>query len=119
MCKRRTVTKREFERFKRAFGVWKLRMGFPEYELGFEHKDTEDAIAYVDINVSGCTAIVSLNNKIGYRDDVDGWLEDTAKHEAIHVLLGRLVHIAKSRFVSEEEIDRENERITRILEGLI
>lgn len=118
MCKFRKTTKAEFRKFKEVFRVWQQVLGVPEYEIYFEHRRI-DAISQIERNIKGCTATVVFNNQIGQYDDVAGWVEATAKHEAIHLFLNRLIYLANSRWSAEREIDREEERIARILEKLI
>ncbi len=118
MSKVRKVTKAEFGRFQKVFRFYQLLLGVPEYEVYFEQADI-DAIAQIDRNVKGCVAVVKLNTRIPLEDANAGWVEETAKHEAIHLFLNRLMYLAKSRWSAEGEIDREEERITRILERII
>ena len=115
----RKVTKREYKKFDETFKLWQLRFGCPEYEIATRHGDTGGNVGSLSADSSGCTGVVGLCTHIAPNDDLDNWVEDVAKHEALHLLLLRLTDLAKGRFASEDEIDRENERITRILEKLI
>ena len=114
MCERRKVTKGEFSRFKKHFLLWQAKLGVPEYDVVFKQDADDKYFAYIDADSESCTATVSLCKTI--KMGAGEWVKSTARHEALHLLLTRLVDCAKGRFVSADEIDREYERVVRILE---
>ncbi len=64
-------------------------------------------------------ATVRLNSSLSAEDKSIRSVKQTAKHEALHLLLFRLEHRAYSRYVLEEEIYETVEGLVFRLEGLI
>ena len=113
------TSKANFNRFKREFLWWMDRLDLNGYEVYFEHQPIKGCYAEISINESGKVATVtysSLMENIDYDSDDPA---RSAKHEAIHLLLQRLKWLGQERFVGSEEMEHENERITRVLEKIL
>lgn len=116
MAKTRT-SKKKYQDFKEAFLRWKLVFGLVEYDVLFDQKDIDGTYAQVDIDPVGCVASVIVAQ---YDPDPrDDWSESTALHEVLHLAVARIKYTSKKRFVSEDEIDREEEKLVRTLEHVI
>lgn len=111
----RKTTKAEFRRFQESFKEWQALLGCPEYEVEMELADIPGSYAELDTNPEGCHASL----KFCIKHDGDPEPEATGLHEALHLRLARLVSMAKRRWVSEEDIDREEEGVVRVLEKLL
>ena len=118
MCKKRTVTKAECRKFEKAFIKWQLVFGVPEYAVRVTQDAGDQYYATMSADSDACTCRLSFCNTVR-EDEDESWIDDAAKHEALHLLLNRLVDCAKDRWASESEIDREYERVVRILEGVV
>lgn len=64
-------------------------------------------------------ATVRLNSKLPKKDKAFKDIKTSAKHEALHLLVMRLDHRARCRYLGEEEIYEAVEELVTKLEGLI
>lgn len=117
--RRKRVKEYQFEAFKDEFRLWQARLGLTEYEVAFTQEDHPE-YATCDVDGQNCTASVTLCKYVPDGCEMSVRVaEDTAKHEALHLLLGRYRHLAHSRFTSEDELYHEEERLVRVLEGFL
>ena len=114
------TSKKHFELFKKEFlkcvDKWKI-IGWKIY---FEHREIEDdIIARVLRELSDKTVTIEFNlNYVdqNYSKERIVW---TARHEAAHLLLGRIAVIAESRFVTDSELCEAEEEIVNLLIELL
>lgn len=113
------VTKEHFAYFKKRCEYWRNAFGLKNWHLEVYHHELDPPIvACTDANYSGYVATIYLAKTRTYpvkRDDLDRM----ALHEIIHLAHARYRAVAKSRFVSEEEIDEADEEVTRLLVNAI
>ena len=86
------LTKEHYALFKKEYKKWVDFMGLSYYNLVFEWKKLEGADAQNALNHQGNTATITLSTEIGnfdYEMGVENYIKDTAKHEALHLLLAR------------------------------
>lgn len=113
---------KDFRAFKKEFLRCVDLFGLKDYKLFFFLRDLEDEtkIAHIVYESEACYARVYLNTIL---DDSDGNKDFdpvlNGRHEAIHLLFGRLFTLAEDRYASREAISTEEERIVRILEKLL
>ena len=95
-------------------------MGLNGYDLNFVFTELDGYWAEIDYDVEarGATLYLTTKRETPYEPD-DDWVENTARHEMIHLLLAKLVAMAKSRYVLQCEIDLEDESIARTLAKLL
>jgi len=110
------MTKRQFERFKRQFKKHQARFNLGEYTVTFAKKKFNDRWAEIDADPEGCVAIVNVADNNDWKDEM---IDIVAMHECIHLLLARLTDMGSRRFISEDDLGNENERVTCILEKLL
>lgn len=79
----------------------------------------EESFAEITIDRDNATATVRLNSKLETKDKPFANPVAHAKHEALHLLTGRLNNLARSRFASSDEIYEAWEELVRKLEVLI
>jgi hypothetical protein len=111
----------EFELFKKEFERYQKLFGLMGYKVYFWHDPLEnsDVIANIFVDQGEMVASVKLNSKLSrdaqkYKD-----IKKAARHEAIHLLTGRLERYAKSRAVSGDDIYEATEELVHRLECLI
>ncbi len=108
---------KDFEKFKKYFMEYARQFGIDkEYDIYFDRKKLE-SWASISADSEGCWATISFSTEKPSKFHVsNGYnLKETAKHEAIHLLLFRYRNLAYNRFAGEEELYREFERITTVL----
>lgn len=109
----------KFEDFQEHFKKYQRRFGLMGYQAFFKHEPLEDYFADITVDQNGMTATVRYNSKLPEKDKPFEDVRRTAKHEAIHLLLGRLEFTAKARYVSDTEIGEAAEELVHKLEELI
>lgn len=115
------TTKRQFKLFCDEFKIQVERMGLMEWRLDFLHEDCGDAFSTLNSGYSGKTVTVCLNDdwnemNIPLSDDA---IKDTAKHEAIELLITDLRTLSFARFVTQDEIESVSHTLVRRLEKLL
>jgi hypothetical protein len=113
------TTKRDFAAFKKAFLRWQRDLNRQEYTAYFEHCPLKnDAVANLSTNHRGkvCVARLATSNSLD-REDFDA--ESIGKHEAIHLLIGRLSWLGSCRFLADDEIGEEDEAVVSVLERVL
>jgi len=100
--------------FQRYFKEYQKLFGLLGYQVYFERKSLESGFASIVINQTDMVATVKLNNNTPDKPFKD--IKKSAKHEAIHLLIGRL---GRSQYLSENEIYEASEELIHKLEGLI
>ena len=114
------VNRAYFKKFKDSFLYWQKEFGLMEYRVCFLQEHLDDAFAQLRTNIEGKLVHVVLNTE--WESDLtatDDGPEEHAKHEAVHLLLGRLAWLARCRYVDECSINEEDEavviRLARVL----
>ena len=110
---------KDFEVFQREFKRYQEYFGLTGYEVRFEHKPLNSAIAKIEIEQGEMVAYVALNSKSHTLVEHPIEAKKTAKHEAIHLLIGRLREYAYYRFIIPDHICEAGEELVRRLESLI
>jgi len=114
------VSKAYFNRFKKSFLEWQQKLGLTQYRISFFHERLEGNYASVTIDELGKHAKVSLTTKLSGRDlKVDEGPEAHGKHEAIHLLLYRLVWLGGARYIENNDLQEEWEACVVRLEKLL
>ena len=110
------MTPPKFKRFKKEFRAWQTKLGLAEYTVTFKLKKLPDSWAEFAIDAQGCvgTLVISTAHKWTLHD-----VRCVALHECLHLLVARLTEIGSRRFVEEDEISHENERVVCILEKIL
>ena len=114
------TTKKDFEKFKKAFNEYVEAYGISGWQIIFRHTDLDAAYACISTDIEGRHSIVTLG-KSWPDSEKDAWLslELTARHEVIHLLLAEMTELARRRHVGASQLDLEEERLVRILEELL
>ena len=115
--KRVKTTKVRFNFFKKCFLEYADRFGLLGWDIGYKIEDLGDTLlASLTYRANERVGTLRLNTSMPKGDDD---IRETAKHEAVHLLLGEYDHIASCRFCSPEELIRANEEVTVKLTKLI
>jgi hypothetical protein len=104
--------------FQKYFKEYQYRFGLIGYKVYFRYEPLEK-FADITIQQEDMVATVRLNSELPDKDKPFKDIKRSAKHEAIHLLLGRLEHRARRRYLNEEEIYEAVEEIVFKLEGLL
>ncbi|MCJ7458357.1 MAG: hypothetical protein MUP17_05140 [candidate division Zixibacteria bacterium] len=110
---------KDFALFQSEFKKWQKLFGLTGYKVYFKYEPLDSSYASISVNQDSMVATVRLNSKVSdearpYKD-----VKESAKHEAIHLLIGKLEEYGHYRYSSKHEIDEASEELTVKLESLI
>jgi len=111
------TTKKQFDLFKRECQHFINKWELNNYRVYFGHEKLDDntgADCYAQAD--SYTAKIRFNKK---GEQSNEQIKLFAKHEVIHLLLGRLSWQAYERFISKAEISEAEEEVVRKLEKII
>jgi len=113
-------TNKDFEVFKREFEKYQKLFGLIGFNIFYSHEPLEHKFATILYSIENAEATVKLSNTppcVPEGNIVD--VRALAKHEAIHLLLSRLVWYTNQRCVMQGVLEEAEEEIVVKLEGLI
>jgi len=110
---------KDFELFQSEFKKWQQRFGLTGYKVYFKYEPLEESFADIKINQGSMVATVRLNSELPDKDKPHRDIKRSAKHEALHLLVGRLEQDGRYRYSSENEICEATEELVFRLEDLI
>ena len=111
--------KKDLELFKTEFKEWQRKFGLTGYKVYFKYEPIEKSFSEIRLNQGQMVATVSLNSKLPEKDRPFKDIKRDAKHEAIHLLVGRLEQDGRYRYSSEAELYEATEELVNRLENLI
>ena len=109
----------DFSEFKKWFKYYQNKFGLLGWKVYFKHESVNDKFAGISLNLSGMVATVRLNNKLP--DEVKPLrdIKRSAKHEALHLLVGRLEANGRERYILDNEMYESIEELVNKLCELI
>lgn len=116
------VPKAEFIRFKKKFLELQDKLNLRCYKVYFDFMPLGNGhtLARIDSNQLSCTASVAFSSDLAKESFiVRPPPEESAAHEATHLLFSKLAYLAEQRFIVQEELNVEVERLARILEKIL
>ena len=111
--------KDDFEVFQSEFKKWQQKFGLTGYKVYFKHEKLEDCFANILINIDAMVATAKLNSKVATEDKPLRDAKRSAKHEALHLLVGRLELLGRARYCSKDEMYEAVEELVNKLVDLI
>uniref|UniRef100_A0A6H1ZG65 Peptidase n=1 Tax=viral metagenome TaxID=1070528 RepID=A0A6H1ZG65_9ZZZZ len=110
---------KDFELFQKEFTKWQQKFGLTGYQVYFKHAPLDKAFANIIVKQRSMVATVTLNSEI----DEDGKpfkdIKNSAKHEALHLLVARLEGNGHYRYSTEVEIYEAAEELVIRLQSLV
>ena len=113
------TTGEDFVTFQKEFKKWQKFFGLNGYTIYFKYKPLDDQFADIEIEQNIMAAIVRLNSRLSENSEPFKDIKRSAKHEAIHLLIGRLNYLATCRYVESKDIYEASEELVHRLDGLI
>lgn len=108
----------DFELFKDEFKKWQEKFGLFGYQVYFKHEKI-DGFADIRINQGDMVVTVGLNKQLTAKDKPFKDIKKSAKHEAVHLLVGRLEQDGRYRYISDSELYEATEELVNRLVDLI
>lgn len=116
------TTKAHFEYFEKRVRYWYKRYNLSGWQLYFDHDDIGDNYARVIVNMVGRVATFMLSLEWAYPEIFplkNVSLDECARHEVIHLLVGPVGTLLNARFVTKDELTAAEETLVRQLEELL
>ncbi len=111
--------KSDYEYFVSECKTWIKRLGLDNWEVTFSHEKLRDNhAADCNVDLSSHMATIRFNNNFKERPTKKE-IKRFAKHEVIHILLGRLSRLGESRYITENELYSAEEELIIKLEKLL
>lgn len=110
---------KDFEDFKKYFTEYQKWFGLTGYSTYFKYEPIDNGFASITMQKGDMVATVRLDSERNGDDKTLKNVKSLAKHEAIHLLIGRLNCLAGERFATSAEIYEACEELAYKLEGLI
>ena len=104
----------KYSEFKKWFKYYQSRFGLLGWDVRFEQKKLKDSYATISPNLDGMTALVTLDIETSAKE-----IKASARHEALHLLIGRLSGNASYRYASKEDMYETCEELVNKLCKLI
>jgi len=111
--------RQDFELFQSEFKKWQQKFGLTGYKVYFKYEPLDNSFADIKINQSEMCVTARLNSNLPAKDKPHKDVKRNAKHEALHLLVGRLEQNGRYRYCSECEIYEAAEELVFRLENLI
>lgn len=115
------LTQKHFERFVNYCIQYQAHFKLHDWALAFEFKDLQEDRARTVLTLEASQAVIGLNTN--WNEDVrkfaEQQLREVAKHEMLHVFLGRLGELARYRYLTSRELEAAEHAIIQKLLFLI
>lgn len=111
----KTNTK-HYQQFKKYCMQYRKELGLTAYRFYFKHQRI-GAFANCTPNHSGYVATIKLGIDWDDTPITTSEIKATAFHEVLHVLIGRIRYLGSERYITEEQIFQEEERVVSTLEN--
>ena len=105
--------------FKDIFKKHQNLFGLTGYHVYFTHAPLDADFASIEIDLENMTVNASLNSKLPARERPYANIQREARHEAIHLLIGRIVELAKARCIHGAELHEAAEELVHRLDSLL
>ena len=106
----------KFTKFKKWFVYYQKLFGVSGYDTYFDISDDDSEMASTTTRQPNNTVTVTFNPE---KHKSAKEIQISARHEAIHLLVGRLKHLAMSRYITEDNLYEATEEVVGKLEKLI
>ena len=116
---RMRTTEEDFRVFKEEFIKWQKKLGLQGYDIRFEHRRDDKNYATCCVSEAGKSALVTYSMFIREIDKPWHNPKTHARHEALHLLLHRIVYLGQQRYTNSGEILQEWEKLVVILEKVV
>jgi 23S rRNA G2069 N7-methylase RlmK/C1962 C5-methylase RlmI len=110
---------KDFELFQKEFKKWQKLFGLTGYKVYFKYEPDKEYFAGLTVDQTNMVATAKLNSKLPDKDEPHKDIRQSAKHEALHLLVSRLEKNGRYRYISDNEIYEATEELVVRLEGLI
>ena len=112
------TTRQDFELFQKCCRKWQNEFELNNWKLYFFHEKTGNK-GQIVLTQEGYVASVTLGTDWEHESVTPEEIDDTARHEMIHLLLGRMSENGKNRYVDVDDIYNAEEETVRKIERIV
>ncbi len=105
-----------FELFKDFCRQWQARLGLSDWRIYYSHENFKNCMAWCSRDYEGKCATIGLCVDLEDQEPTDAALEEWARHEVLHVLLGDISHLVNLRSISDNILSSTEHAVIRRLE---
>ena len=117
--KKYKLEKKHLDYYKKRVLYWLKELGVSGWTVYFDLEDVVGGYASIDWNFSGRVCTFNLSREwLGLRP-TNKCIDRSALHECLHLLLTPFNVYAKERYLDEEVLDNEREKVVIMLENFI
>jgi len=109
--KKTTIKDRRLAVFINEFNKYQTKLGLTNYKVYFQREKLSDCYADITVDHRGMVATVRVSD--------DANVKESAKHEALHLLISKLEERALDRHSTYDDIYKADEEIVRRLEKVL
>ena len=116
------TTEEHFSIFKTECKKWIKKLELNDWKIYYIHEDLGPNLygrCFTDLVGKVCSIRFAAKWAMLGIDDIEESIKETAKHEVIHLLLGRFSTISAARYITESEQIEAEETLVRKLEKLL
>lgn len=115
------VSNVQFQVFKEACEEYLKSWGLQAWNVKYVQEEMKDAYARVWKDLESMLATIALsktwNNSVRPLNDVE--IKEVAKHEVLHLLLGKLFELAQYRYLSRRELEAAEHEAIQLLMKIV
>jgi len=113
------TTKKDFEKFRGFVHKYLKEFSLEFWDVYIHHEKLKLGVdANITLRILDSVASINLNTE-SFSSITNELLDTWAKHEVIHILIGRMTELGKARLVTEDEFHAAEEELVRRLVKLI
>jgi len=115
------TTAAHFELFKKECRKWIEFFELSDWNIYFDHlnEPEEEYLARSTFSSVALVATLLLNKNWQHNRPNNKWVKKCARHEVIHILIGKLTVLAESRYITEDEIKPASEGLVHKIDHII
>ena len=107
------LTKKNYEYFVEMCEDYIRKYSLDSWDVYYHFKSLEDRFAQTSIDCVNRVCTITLSSQwddVGV-PDIEAQLNETAKHEVMHILLGKVSGYANARFLTRDEMIEAEESL--------
>ena len=113
------ITKKQFKYFQDCCEFYIDMLGLKDWEMYYELKSTEGALAACAANTGDRIACITLSTPWEDQEPTDEELKEAACHEILELLMWELYMLARTRFINDDQLEGARHAIVRRLEKVL
>jgi len=110
------TTKKQLKAYCERVTEWVERFRLSRWSVVVSRVDLVETLAECSADTASMTAKITIASYMQDSDATEDVMKACAVHEVCHLLLADLMAVAYSRFTTEDELRREEERVVLAME---